>query len=109
MEVTSDQDAGSDEEKPSEDTDDNRNASDNGGCVKIGAEAALVGMSYAFGQSKVTRACITSLKNSAHYFLKGFARAPGVKFVPVPKENEAVVFKDFIIAAFVYLRIRFFC
>jgi hypothetical protein len=41
--------------------------------VKIGVEAALAGMSYDFGQSKVTRAYITPLKNFARYFLKLFA------------------------------------
>jgi hypothetical protein len=65
--------------------------------VKIGVEAALAGMSYDFGQSKVTRARITSLKNFARYFLKLFAQTPSVESVPDPAENEAVVFKDFFI------------
>jgi hypothetical protein len=49
MEVTSEQDAGSNE---SDASDDNGNASDNAGRVKIGAEAALAGMSFDFWISK---------------------------------------------------------
>jgi hypothetical protein len=98
MEVTSDQDASGDEENPSGETGDRGIASDNGGHVKIGAEATLASMSYDFGQSKLTRAHITSLENSARYCSKGFARSPGVESVPIPKENEAVVFEDFFVA-----------
>jgi hypothetical protein len=54
-----------------------KKASDDSGCVKIGAEVALASMSYDFGQSKLTRAHITSLENSAHYFLKGPAARHG--------------------------------
>jgi hypothetical protein len=53
-EATSKQDAESDEENPSGDTGDSGSTSDNGGRMKIGAEAALAGMSYDFGQSKIT-------------------------------------------------------
>jgi hypothetical protein len=66
-------------------------------------EAALAVVSYDFGQSKVTRACIMSLKNSACYFLKGLARPPGVESVLDPSENEAVVIKDFFV---VHLRMH---
>jgi hypothetical protein len=48
MEATSEQDVVSDEENPSGDTDDRGNTSDDGSRVKIGVEAALVGMSYDF-------------------------------------------------------------
>jgi hypothetical protein len=98
-EATSEQDAASNEENPSEDTGDNGNASDNDSRVKIGVVAALAGVSYDFRQPKLTRAHITSLKNSAHYFLKGFARSPDVESVLDHKENEAVVFEDFFIAS----------
>jgi hypothetical protein len=83
----------------SDDTSNSGNASDNDGRVKIGAEASLAGMNYDFGQSKVTRGCISDLKNSFHFFPKGFAQPPGVESVPVPRENEAVVFDDFFIAS----------
>jgi hypothetical protein len=98
MEATSEQDAMPDEENLSGNTSDSRNASDDGSHVKIGAEAALAEVSYDFGQSIVTRACIRSLENYARYFLKGFARLLGMESVPDPKENEAIVFKDFFIA-----------
>jgi hypothetical protein len=98
MEATFEQDAASDEENPSEDTSDSGNASDDDSCVKIRAEAALADVSYDFRQSKIKRAHITSLENSARYFPKGFARPPGVESVPDPKENEAIVFKDFFVA-----------
>jgi hypothetical protein len=49
MEATSEQDAMSDEENPSEDTGDSENAFDDGSRVKIGAEAALAGVIFDFG------------------------------------------------------------
>jgi hypothetical protein len=64
--------------------------------VTIGAKAALVGMSYDFGQSKVTRARMTSLKNSALYFLKGFAQPPGVESVPDPREMRLLFSKIYL-------------
>jgi hypothetical protein len=91
-EATSEQDVASGEENPSGDTGDSRNAFDDSSRVKIGAEAALAGVSYDLGQSKITRARITFLKNSARYFSKGFARPPNVDSVPDPKENGVVVF-----------------
>jgi hypothetical protein len=63
--------------------------------VKIGAEDALAGISYDFGQSTITKAHIESLKSFAHYFLKGYGRPSGAESVLDPHENEAVVFKDF--------------
>jgi hypothetical protein len=47
---------------------------------------------------KVTRGHILDLENSFCFFLKGFAQPLGVESVPIPKENEAVVFDDFFIA-----------
>jgi hypothetical protein len=94
-EATSERDVGSEDDNASNDTGDNGNASDNGGHVKIGAEAALVGISYDFGRSKVMRCRISDLENSFRFFSKGFARPLGVESIPVPKENEGVVFEDF--------------
>jgi hypothetical protein len=86
---------GSEDDNASDDTGDSGNASYNDSRVKIGVEAALAGMSYDFGRSKVMRGRISDLQNSFCFFLKGFARPPGVETIPVPKENEAVVFEDF--------------
>jgi hypothetical protein len=44
------------------------------------------------------RCRISDLKNSFRFFSKGFARPLGVESIPVPKENEGVVFEDFFIA-----------
>jgi hypothetical protein len=107
MEVTSNQDANSIEKNPSGDTSDSGNASDNDGHVKIGAEVALAGMGYDFGQSKVTRARITSLENSAHYFSKGFAQPPSVESVPILRKMRLLCSKISSLLALVYLRIRF--
>jgi hypothetical protein len=96
-EATSEQDSESDDENPSGDIGENRNTSDNGGHMKIGAEAALAGLSYDFGWSKITQGHIASLGNSARYFPKGFGRPPDIEYVLNPKENEVVVFKDFFI------------
>jgi hypothetical protein len=63
-EVTSEQDDGSNERNISDDTNDSGNALDNGGHVKIGAEATLAGMSFDFGWSKVSKALLAfSLKD----------------------------------------------
>jgi hypothetical protein len=95
---------GSKDDNASDDTCDSGNASDNGGHVKIGAEAALASISYDFGWSKVTRGRVSDLENSIHFFLKGFAQPPGVESVLVPKENEVVLFEDFFsLPAFAYL------
>jgi hypothetical protein len=96
VEATSDQGVGSDGENPSDGY--GENASDSDRHVKIGVEAALVGMSYDFGQSTLTKAHVMSLKSFACYFLKGFARSPSAESVLDPWENEAVVFEDFFIA-----------
>jgi hypothetical protein len=93
-------DVGSEDDNASDNTGDRGNASDNGGHVKIGAEAALADVSYDFGRSKVMRGRILYLKNSSCLFLKGFAWPPGIESVPDPKENEVVVFEDFFVAGF---------
>jgi hypothetical protein len=97
-EATSEWDAGSKDDKVSDDIGDTGNASNNGGHVKIGADTTLASVSYNFGQPKVMRGHISDLGNSSCFLLKGFAQPPGIESVPNPKENEAVVFEDFFIA-----------
>jgi hypothetical protein len=97
-EATSERDVRSGEKNASDDTGDSGNVSDNGGRMKLAAKAVLAGVSYDFGQSKVTRARISTLENSFRFFSKGFARPPDVESVPDPKENEVVVFEDFFTA-----------
>jgi hypothetical protein len=97
-EVTSEPDAGSAKSEASIDSGDSGSTSDNGSHVKIGAEAALAGISFDFGPSKVTKGRISDLESSSRCFPKGFAWPPGMELVPVPKEDEAVVFEDFIAA-----------
>jgi hypothetical protein len=87
---------------------DDETASDNSGHVKIGAEAALAGINYGFEKSGITKDCIASLENLAHYFLKGYGRAPGDKSVLDPHENEAVLFKDSLLLVSVCLRTQSF-
>jgi hypothetical protein len=95
MDVTSKLDARSEESDASGDTDDSGDASDNGGRVNIGADAALAGISFDFGWSKVTKHRISNLESSSHFFPIGFARPPSIESVLGPNEDEAVVFKDF--------------
>jgi hypothetical protein len=95
MEVTSELGVRSDESNVSNDTDESGNVSNNGGHVKIRAEAALAGMCFDFSQLKVMKGGISNLKSSSHFFPKGFAQPPSVEFVPIPKENGVVVFEDF--------------
>jgi hypothetical protein len=71
-EATSKQGARSNQDNRSEGSDDDETASDNSSRVKIGAEAALTGISYDFGKSGVTKALIASLENVTHYFPKGY-------------------------------------
>jgi hypothetical protein len=106
MEATPEQDAGSDGENPSEDTSDSGDAFDNGGRVKIGAEAAVAGVSYDFSQSKVTKAHITYLESFTRYFPKGFTQPASVEFAPDPKEYELLCSKISSPLAFVDLRTR---
>jgi hypothetical protein len=94
-EMTSKLDAQSDESEASDDTGDSGNASDNGGRVKVGAEAALARMSFDFGQSKVTKGCVSDLESSSCFSPKGLLRLLGIESVMVPREDEVVVFEDF--------------
>jgi hypothetical protein len=71
-EATLEQGAGSNQENQSEGSSTSETTFDNGGRVKIGAEAALAGVSYDFGQSTITKAHIASLESFAHYFPKGY-------------------------------------
>jgi hypothetical protein len=97
-EVTSEPDARSEESDASGDTGNSGDASDNGGRVKIGADAALAGISFDFGRSKVTKGHISDFESSSRFFPKGFARPLGIESVPVPNKDEAVVFEDFFAA-----------
>jgi hypothetical protein len=74
MEVTSEPDARSEESDAFGDTDDSGDALDNGGHVKIGVDAALAGICFDFGRSKVTKGRISDLESSSRFFPKGFAR-----------------------------------
>jgi hypothetical protein len=56
--TTLEQGAGFDQENQSEGSSDSEPASDNGDRMKIGAEAALAGISYDFGQSTITKATL---------------------------------------------------
>jgi hypothetical protein len=55
MEAASEQGAGSDQENQSKGSGDDENASDNGGHLKIGAEAALASINYDFGKLGLLR------------------------------------------------------
>jgi hypothetical protein len=62
----------SDHESRSGDSGDNETASDNSGRLKVLAAAALAGISYDFGLLGVTKTCIRSMENYAHYFPMGY-------------------------------------
>jgi hypothetical protein len=94
-ETALEQGARSDQENRSGGSSEDETIFDNGGRMKIGIEAALAGISYDFGKSGITKAHIASLENLAHYFPKGYGRAPGAESVLDPHEDEAVVFEDF--------------
>jgi hypothetical protein len=70
-------------------------ASDNSGCLKVVAAAATARITYDFGPSGVTKACIGSMENYLRYFPKGYGRAPGTELVLEPHVNEAFAFEDF--------------
>jgi hypothetical protein len=70
MEVTSELEARFEEGDASGDT---GYASDNGGSVKIGADAALTGISFDFGRSKVIKSRILDIESSSCFFPKGCA------------------------------------
>jgi hypothetical protein len=90
-EAASEQGAGSDRDNQSEGSSDSETASDNREHVKIEAEAALAGMSYDFGQSKITKACLMSLESFTRHFPKGCARPLGAESIPDPQERGSGV------------------
>jgi hypothetical protein len=63
----------SDRESRYGDSRDSEMASDNSGRLKVAASAALAGISYDFGPSKITKTHIGSMENYAHYFPKGYS------------------------------------
>jgi hypothetical protein len=73
-EATSKQDVESDHRSQSGDSGDSETTSDNFRHVKVVAAAALVGISYHFGQSIITKTRLGSLECNARYFLKGYGR-----------------------------------
>jgi hypothetical protein len=95
MEVTSELDARSEESDASGDTSDSGDASDNGGRVMIGADAALAGISFNFGRSRVTKGCISDLESSSCFFPEGFARTLGIESIPVPNEDVQLFLRIF--------------
>jgi hypothetical protein len=66
--------------------------------LKVATVAALAGVTYDFGQSTMMKTCLVSLRNNGHYFPEGYGRPPGVDYVPDPRSDEVVMFKDFITA-----------
>jgi hypothetical protein len=97
-EVASEQGAESNQESQFGGCGDNETASDKGERVKVGAAAALVGISYDFGMSTITRTQIGSLESYRRNFPKRYDRPPGGESVPNPRPDEAVVFEDFFTA-----------
>jgi hypothetical protein len=94
-EVTSSRGADYDHERRSGDSEDSKIASYDSGHPKVAVAAALAGISYNFGLSGITKACVKSMENYACHFPKGYGRAPGTEFVSEPRANEAIVFEDF--------------
>jgi hypothetical protein len=82
-----------DRERQSGDSGDSETASNNSGHLKVSMVAALAGISYNFGPSKIMKTRIGSMESYARYFLKGYA--PGAESEPEPRVNEAVIFEDF--------------
>jgi hypothetical protein len=66
--------------------------------VKVVAVATLAGISLNFGQLKITKTRIGSMEGYARYFPKGYDQPPGAESIPVPRVNEAIIFKDFFAA-----------
>jgi hypothetical protein len=85
----------SDCERWFDDSRDNETTSNNSGCLKVAAAAALAGISYDFGPSKIMKTHIGSMESYAHYFPKGYGRPPGAESVLEPRANKAVIFEDF--------------
>jgi hypothetical protein len=85
-----------DRERQSGDSGDSETASNNSGHLKVSMVAALAGISYNFGPSKIMKTCIGSMESYARYFLKGYA--PDAESEPEPRVNEAVILEDFFAA-----------
>jgi hypothetical protein len=83
--------AESDPESQSGNSGDNETASDNSGHVKVATMAALVGISYDFGQSNIMKTRIGLMESYTRYFSKGYGQPPGVESIPVPRVNEVVI------------------
>jgi hypothetical protein len=87
--------AASDRESQSGDSEESESGSDTTTHLKVTAAAALADITFDFGQSTMMRTCLASLGNNDHYFIEGYARPPGVEYVPDPQPDEAVMFEDF--------------
>jgi hypothetical protein len=107
MDAASEQGAGSGQANQSEGFNDSETASDDVERVKIGAAATLAGIRYDFGMSMVTRTRLGSLEDYGHYFPMGYARPPGLEYVPSPRTDEAMVLEDFFTADLHCCHIRF--
>jgi hypothetical protein len=62
----------------------------------VPSEGAMMHTHY-FGASTITMGKIKEMEERG-YFVKGEACVPGAKTVPEPRDDEAVVFKDFFAA-----------
>jgi hypothetical protein len=98
MEFSLSHEAASDRESQSGDSEEGETGSDIATCLKVAADAALIGVTNNFGQSTMTKARLVSLRSNGHYFPKGYGRSPGMESVPDPRPDEAVMFKDFFAA-----------
>jgi hypothetical protein len=97
-EVALKQDIESDQESQSGCSSDSETSFDKGKRVKVGAAAALTGISYDFGLLTVARTRIGSLESYNCYFPKGHGRPLGSESVSNPRLVEAMVFEDFFAA-----------
>jgi hypothetical protein len=98
MKAASEQGAESNRESQFGGIGDSAIASDEGERVKVGAAAALAGISYDFGLSTIMRTHIGSLESYKCFFLKGYDQPPGSESVLNPQPDEVVVFEDFFAA-----------
>jgi hypothetical protein len=94
-EAVSSREAESDRKSQFGDSGDSETASDNSGCLKVAAAAALARITYDFGQSTMMKTHLGSLKSYAHYFPKGLSRPRGAESVLEPQANKALMFEDF--------------
>jgi hypothetical protein len=89
------QEATSNHESQSGGFEDSEGDSDTAMHLKVAAVAALVVVTYDFGQSTMTKTHLGSLGKHGHYFPKGYGHPPGAESVPEPRPNKAAVFEDF--------------